>query len=171
MRNFLFISNYSLVSILLLFTFSCSTKKGPYTYEVCVIEKADSSFILKNEVLGIADTTIAFFYGRILDIESKEPIAYANVILTNTKEELIYGQITDSLGNYSISAIATDYEFSVKCVGYTSFKKNIIFSTGEIRLIKVGLGYGSRYVTYEVQGNEKLSRKQYKKRRQELENE
>jgi hypothetical protein len=54
------------ITIILTLGLSCSTTKGPYTYEICVRQAADTSYIVKNEMIGIADTTSAFLKGQIM---------------------------------------------------------------------------------------------------------
>jgi hypothetical protein len=161
-------TRFPTITIILILGLSCSTTKEPYTYEICVRQDADTSKIVRNEMIGIADTTTAFLSGQVIDFETKETLMYANVSLTDTKTEQVYGQATDSLGQFSITAPASIYEFEVNYVGYSSIKQNLTLGTGEMREMKVGLGQASAFVTYEIKSDKKLNRRQLNKKAEEL---
>jgi hypothetical protein len=156
------------ITIILTLGLSCSTTKGPYTYEVCVRQAADTSYIVKNEMIGIADTTTAFLKGLIIDKDSKELLGFANVSLTDTTTNKIYGQSTDSLGQFSITLPADNYILRINYVGYQSIKQEIELGTGEIREMNVELGQGDAFVTYEIKSEKKLNRRQLNKKAEEL---
>lgn len=156
------------ITIILTLGLSCSTTKKPFTYEICVRKAADTSKIVKNEMIGIADTTIAFLSGQVIDLETKETLFYANVSLKDKKTEKVYGQVTDSLGHFSIVVPSSDYKFEVNYVGYTSIKQDLNLGTGEIREIDIELGQNGAFVTYEIKSKKKLNRKQLNKKAEEL---
>lgn len=150
---------------------SCSTTKGPFTYEICVRQDADKSKIVKNEMIGIADTTTAFLSGYVIDLETKETLFYASVILKDKKTEKVYGQATDSLGQFSITVPASNYDFEVNYVGYSPIKKDLKLGTGEMREMDIELGQGGAFVTYEIKSEKKLNRRQLNKKAEELKKE
>ncbi len=156
------------ITIILNLGLSCSTTKGPFTYEICVRQDADTSVIVKNEMIGIADTTTAFLSGQVTDLKTKETLLYANVSLKDKKTEKVYGQATDSLGKFSITVPANDYEFKVNYVGYSSIKQDLKLGTGEMREMDIELGQGGAYVTYEIKSDKKLNRRQLDKKAEEL---
>ena len=156
------------IAIIMTFGLSCSTMKGPYAYEICVRQEADTSLILKNEMIGIADTTTAFFQGQIIDKDTKELLGFANVSLTDTTTNKIYGQATDSMGQFSITLPADNYILRINYVGYQSIKQEVELGIGEIREMNVELGQGDAFVTYEVTSDKKLSRRQLRKKAEEL---
>lgn len=158
-------------TIILILGLSCSTTKGPFTYEICVRQDADTSKIVKNEMIGIADTTTAFLSGQVIDLETKETLRYANVSLKDKKTEKVYGQATDSLGLFSITVPANDYEFEVNYVGYSSIKQDLKLGTGEMREMDIELGQGSAFVTYEIKSEKKLNRRQLNIKAEELKKE
>lgn len=156
------------IATIFVFGLGCSTIKGPYTYEICVRQEADSSLIVKNEMIGIADTTAAFFKGQIVDKDTKELLGFANISLTNTTTNKIYGQSTDSLGQFSIALPAENFILRISYVGYQSIKQEIALSKGEIRKLNVELGHGEAFVTYEIKSDNNLNSRRLSKRVQEL---
>ena len=93
------------ITIILTLGLSCSTTKGPYTYEICVRQDAHTSKVVINEMISIADTTTAFLSGQVIDFETKKTLTYANVSLKDKETEKVYGQATDSLGQFSICLV------------------------------------------------------------------
>jgi len=156
------------ISLIILFGLSCSTARGQYTYEVCVEHPSDTSRIVKNELLGIADTTVAFLSGQIVDNETNEPLCFANVILTNQRTNEKFGTATDENGTYTVTVPADQYELEINYIGYSTFQSELNLSTGELREIDVLLGQGGAFVTYEITSDKKLSQRQLKKRAEEL---
>jgi|GEM_PF-6963749 len=159
------------IAIILTLGLSCSTTKGPFTYEICVRQDADTSKIVKNEMIGIADTTTAFLSGQVINLETKETLMYTNVSLKDTKTKQVYGQATDSLGQFSITVPANTYDFEVNYVGYSSINQELKLGTGEMRELKIALGEGGAFVTYEIKSDKKLNRKQLDKKAEELKKE
>jgi hypothetical protein len=159
------------IAIILTLGLSCSTTKGPFTYQICVKQDADTSKIVKNEIIGITDTTTVFLSGQVIDLETKETLLYANVSLKDKKTEKIFGQATDSLGQFSIYVPANDYEFEVKYVGYSPIQQDLKLGTGELREMDIELGEGGAFVTYEIKSEKKLNRRQLNKKAEELKKE
>ena len=122
-------------------------------------------------MLGIAATTTAFLSGQVIDLKTKETLLYANVSLKDKGTGKVYGQATDSLGQFSITIPANDYDFDVNYVGYSSIKQDLKLGTGEIREIEIELGEGGAFVTYEIKSEKKLNRKQLNKKAEELKKE
>lgn len=147
---------------------SCSTAKEPYTYEICVAQEADSSLVISDELIGIADTTIAVLSGQVFDLDTKETLHFARVILREAETDKSYGQITDSLGRFAITVPANDYKFEVRCVGYSSINKDLTLGIGEMREMKIELGQGGSYVTYGIESEKRLSKRQIRKKAEEL---
>ncbi|MBW8051444.1 MAG: carboxypeptidase-like regulatory domain-containing protein [Cytophagales bacterium] len=164
-------TRYLTITFIFLFGLGCSTTKGQYTYEVCVQKPSETSEIVKNENIGIADTIVAFLSGQIIGKGTNEPLAFANVILTNQSTGKKFGMATDTNGTYTITAPADEYEFQINYVGYSTFKNELKLGTGEIREIDVALGQGGAFVTYEIKSYKKLSRRQLNKKAEELKKE
>lgn len=62
--------------------------------------------------------------GTVTD-QTDEPVAYANVILIDTNEEIITGTITEDDGSFNLSAKQGDYKVSIRFLGYQNWEKNI----------------------------------------------
>ncbi len=147
---------------------SCSTAKGPYSYAICVAQEADSSLFISDELIGIADTTVAVLSGQVFDLDTKETLHFARVILKEAETDKSYGQITDSLGRFVITVPANEYEFEVRFIGRSSIKKDLTLGTGEMREVKIELGQGGSYVTYGIESEKRLSKRQIRKKAEEL---
>lgn len=119
-------------------------------------------------MIGIADTTTALFKGQIIDKDTKEMLVFANISLTDTTTNKIYGQSTDSLGQFSISLPADKYTLRINYVGYQRVKQEIKLGTGEIREMNVELGQGDAFVIYEIKSDKKLNRRKLNKKAEEL---
>lgn len=155
-------------TIILTLGLSCSTTKGLFIYEICVRQDAVPSKIVKKKMIGIADTVTALLSGQVIDLETKETLLYANVSLTDKKTEKVYGQATDSLGQFSITVPANDYEFEVNYVSYSSIKQDLKLRTGEMKEMDIELGQGGAFVTYEIKSDKKMNRRQLDKKAEEL---
>lgn len=88
--------------------------------------------------------------------------------MTATTTNKIYGQATDSLGQFSFTLPADNYILRINYVGYQSIKQEVELGTGEIREMNVELGQGDGFVTYEIPSYKKLNRKQLRKKAYEL---
>lgn len=159
------------ILILILIELGCSTTKGQYTYQICVQKSSDPSKIIKNEVIGIADTTVAFLSGQVIDKETNKPLLYANVSLTNIEIKKVYGMTTKEKGEYSITVPAGNYLLEVKYVGYSDLTKNLTLGTGEMRKIEVEMGQGGAFVIYKIKSDKKLNKRKLHKKAEELKKE
>lgn len=153
---------------LITLSWSCAATKEPHTYFICVKQDGVSGQVLKNENIGIADTTAALLIGNVSDLMSSEKLMYAAVSLKNSNTEKQYGQSTDSLGQFSIIAPAGSYTFRVFFVGYSEINLNVSLGTGEMREIGIALGQDAAYVTYKIDSRKKLNRIQLRKAGKEL---
>ncbi len=156
------------ISVFLIIGLNCSTVKAQYTYEICVQQDSETSEVIKNEIIGVADTTVAFLSGQVIDKETKEPLLYANVSLTDRNSKKVYGIATNKNGEYEIIAPAGNYLFVINYVGYSDLTEKIIIGTGELRKIEVQLGQGGAFVTYEIKSDKKLNKRQLNKKAEEL---
>lgn len=149
----------------IIFTFIyCSTTKEQYTYEVCVEKESEESEIIKNELIGIADTTIAYLSGQIVNKETKAPLTYSAVTLTSERTGGTFGRSTDTNGMYSIRVPADEYKLQIDYVGYSALWSELKLGTGEIRKIDAALGEAGAFVNYEIKSDKKLNRLQLNKR-------
>ncbi|WP_157454254.1 carboxypeptidase-like regulatory domain-containing protein [Crocinitomix catalasitica] len=146
----------------------CASIKGPYTYEICVPHEAAISRFLSNNMIGIADTTVAFLSGQTIDLKSNQAIRNVIISLDETTTREVYHQSTDSLGKFSMIVPAGEYIFDINHIGYSSIKTVIKIGTGEMRDIIVELADGPAFVTYEIKSDKKLSQKQLNNKAEEL---
>ena len=61
--------------------------------------------------------------GKVID--KSQPIAWANVVLTDLNEHIITGGITDDNGNFNLKTESGTYRLTISFIGYTAFKKEI----------------------------------------------
>ena len=65
-------AQFLMLLFLLTFCWSCAATKEPHTYFICVKQDGVSGQVLKNENIGIADTTAALLIGNVSDLISSE---------------------------------------------------------------------------------------------------
>lgn len=76
--------------------------------------------------------------GKVLDANLKQPLPYVNVIITNTKGEILTGGITLDDGTFEIEKVTEgNIIVSIQYIGYKTIKKNITIGKGNY---KVNLG-------------------------------
>jgi len=61
-------------------------------------------------------------YGKILEVETNQPLEYATIILKNTKTKKITGGITDQSGNFNIQTSKGIYDIRVEFLSYETKK-------------------------------------------------
>lgn len=162
-------NKFTILCIFILIGFNFSILKAQYTYQICVKQPSDTSKIIKNEIIGFTDTTLAVLSGQVID-ETKKELQYVNVMLTNTKNKKIYGQSSNEKGEYEISIPPGKYLLKISYIGYSDLTKIITLKTGELRKIEIMLGQEAIYITYTIKSDKKLNKRQLKKKTQELQN-
>ncbi|TDQ27559.1 TonB-dependent receptor domain-containing protein [Tenacibaculum caenipelagi] len=56
--------------------------------------------------------------GKVLETNSKQPLEYATLVLTNTNTQQIVGGVTDASGGFSIDASSGTYTIKVEFIGF-----------------------------------------------------
>lgn len=56
--------------------------------------------------------------GKVLETNSKQPLEYATLVLTNTNTKQIIGGVTDANGSFSIDASSGTYDIKVEFIGF-----------------------------------------------------
>ena len=56
--------------------------------------------------------------GKVLETNSKQPLEYATLVLTNTNTNQVIGGVTDVNGNFSIDASSGTYNIKVEFIGF-----------------------------------------------------
>jgi hypothetical protein len=111
--------------------------------------KKVSAKMLENKTLGIADTTLAYITGQIIDNEHRG-VYYADIIITNVTNKDSSSFQTDSLGYFKFYIRAGDYSLQFRDNVYGGLIINSLkLRSGQIQEIKVSLG--SRFVVEEWQ--------------------
>ncbi len=59
-------------------------------------------------------------------ISNAEPVPFANVILTNGKDEIVAGTVTNEDGSFNIEAEKGTYKITVSFLGYTNWKEELL---------------------------------------------
>ena len=91
--------------------------KLKYEYQVCVHYKENyKPTLIKNEIKGIADTTVVNIDGQIYDYNN-DPVPYAIYVFDNHKDSKGKGGLADSSGHFKVSLHADKYELKVRSVG------------------------------------------------------
>lgn len=135
------------------------TDAKKYEYEICVYYKSkEKPALLKNEIIGIADTTLAIVKGRVYDYNNK-PLAFSPVAFDNKANGKITGCVTDSIGNYQLFIPTGVYSLTVLYVGSASFTMDEIkFTSGQIRQLDVKLGNANGFKTYNIVSDKPLNK-------------
>tara|TARA_R110002096_G_scaffold185324_2_gene364085 strand:- start:8719 stop:11202 length:2484 start_codon:yes stop_codon:yes gene_type:complete len=73
--------------------------------------------------------------GKVLDANLKQPLPYVNIIIKNTKEEILTGGITLDDGTFEIQKIAEgDIIVSIQYIGYKTVRKKITIGKGNYKV-------------------------------------
>ena len=122
--------------LLIVITFSCAIKKEDHL-DIDSTYKQEGSFITENKQIGIADTTVSFLSGKIIEYRTNKPIQFCKVVLTNIKTNENIGGITDNNGKFSFVAIADKYYIRIIHIDYLTFRDTIKLGIGEMRQVNV----------------------------------
>ncbi|MCB0791942.1 MAG: carboxypeptidase regulatory-like domain-containing protein [Flavobacteriales bacterium] len=150
MRVFQGLNTSAVVLVALLLGSGCASTRSESTEVRCVLEPAEPSEVLRDELVGIADTTIAFLSGKVLDSGTRKPIELVNVWLMDTVPSTIAGTTTDTSGYYHLDAPSGTYTLHVVGIGRTIQEYEVDLGVGHVREIDVALGKGASYVLYGV---------------------
>ena len=126
--------------ILALLLFGCSIIPKSHTYEICVSKPSVRSQIIKNETIGIADTTIAFLSGVVSSKDPTDSIVSGIFGLTDSLYRAKYDAQFTNQTRYSITAPAGKYRVKVTHIGYTTLDTTLILCIGEMREFDVAMG-------------------------------
>jgi hypothetical protein len=140
------------------------TDKKKYEYEICVYHKStDKPALLKNQVVGIADTTLSIIRGHIYDYKNK-PLAFSPVGFDNKSNGKKTGCVSDTSGSYIIFLPPGQYSMTAIFIGYSDFKLNDITTTsGQIREIEAKLGNGNGFTMHNIISDKPLSKTKLKR--------
>lgn len=140
------------------------TTKRKYEYELCVYHRPkEKPTVLKNERIGIGDTTIAFISGTILDYKGQS-LGFAVLYLMSLTDSSKHATFTDSLGNFQLHLPIDKYKLTALSVGYSSLTiDELQLGTGELREMKLQLGNGGAYKTYLIQSDKPLNKRKLKR--------
>ena len=73
--------------------------------------------------------------GKVFDAELKQPLPYVNVIIKNTKDEILTGGMTLDDGSFKIEKITKgNVVVSIQYIGYKTVKKNITIGKGSYQV-------------------------------------
>lgn len=140
------------------------TDRKKYEYEICVYHKStDKPALLKNQVVGIADTTLSIIRGHIYDYKNK-PLAFSPVVFDNKTNNKKTGCVSDTSGGYIVFLPPGQYSMTAIFVGYSDFKLNDIATTsGQIREIDAKLGNGNGFTMHNIIADKSLSKAKLKR--------
>jgi len=163
------------VSLILLLTFTWTGVFGQsiesdtiseFKYEMCVYKEEKPGHILKNEQIGIADTTVANIHGQVYSNLEPDPSAFA--IFSNSEGLMLIAN-TDFEGNYKISLKSGWYNIKFYSLGFNEFSiDQLILDKGQIQEIVVDLGTSGGYYTHVVTFKKKPTEEELKAREKEL---
>ena len=125
---------------------------------ICVVfllclPTAQANVIKENEEFRDGQIT-----GVVIDDALNEPLPYVNVVVKDTKDEIVTGGITDDNGNFKIVKIPEGtYKVTIQFIGFkpevrdiTISRRNARINLGEIRLVESAEGLDEVTVIGEV---------------------
>jgi hypothetical protein len=137
-----------------------------YEYEICVFKNAKPGRIIKNQTIGIADTTVAYISGRVY--EKQDSIPFANISLTNSSGQK-FGTQTDINGNYKLCIPKGKYSFLIQYIGHNDFIiKKLKLGTGQMQELIIDIGTGGGFHTYGIFSKKPLTDKELKAKEKKL---
>jgi hypothetical protein len=78
--------------------------------------------------------------GLVIDKETKQPLEYATISLTNLKRpDIVQGGITDSQGKFSIDALPGKYNLEIEYISFEKYIQKDLNITGPIDLGEIKL--------------------------------
>ncbi len=74
-------------------------------------------------------------FGKVLDAKLNQPLAYVNVVIKNSKGDIITGGISLDDGSFKIEKVATGkLVVSIQYIGYKTYNKTITIGKGNYRI-------------------------------------
>ncbi|TBW25630.1 carboxypeptidase-like regulatory domain-containing protein [Gramella sp. KN1008] len=145
MNNFI-----KLLSILFfILSVSCKTAKN-YT-EYSELEGFENGKVLRNEVVGFADSTLVKISGKIVN-NNNEPQVLAEIQISKILKKQKQIWQTDFNGQYQISLEPGIYDFSYRLAGMDTIKlNNLNLQKGELREIDISLGKAGTLTHYLIE--------------------
>ena len=137
---------------------------GQYTYDYCIYEKEVPSEIVKNEFLGIMDTTAVSISGRVISKITNEPLHGCAISIEDFTLNNQYELFTDQNGEFRVMGGIYNGEIRASFLGYSDLKGTIELQTGEVRKLTIEMGDAGGWNTYEINSKSVLTNKQVKKR-------
>ncbi len=87
-----------------------------------------------------ADNGYSSIKGKLIDIDSKEVISNASLVLVNTDNKKVYKTISDLSGNYEFKELpGGNYQLNAKRIGYDDFETDFYLNVNEIKILDIYL--------------------------------
>ena len=153
------ILTFILASLSLFIFGQTDTTKRKYVYDICIYHKAKvKPTVLKNEIIGIGDTTVVFINETVYD-NYKRPIGFAVINLVSLTDNSVHGVIADSLGDFRLTLLPDKYKMTALCVGYKTLTLDELnVRTGELRKLKIQLTRGDVFKSYSIPSDRPLNK-------------
>ena len=138
-----------------------SCKREIVRYETGTIEGAEKGKVLRNDLVGFADTTLAHVYGLVFDNEN-EIIPTADIEVEKISDKAGINIRSGLDGEYGLHLIPGIYHFHFKMVGMDTIRiDSLILKSGEVRRIDVSLGKAGTMTHYLIEEKVKSKNKKY----------
>lgn len=143
-----------------------TTQVKTYTYEINVLRKGSPGHVIKNQNVGVSDTTIAFVFGAVM--EKQASASFVNVTFTNANGQT-FSTSTDMDGKFKMHIKLGEYK--VKFVAQSNNQviiEKLLLGRGQLQEILVDMGSPAGHFTYEINSAKPLSAKELKKREAQM---
>ena len=111
-----------------------------FIYSCGTIPKFKKGTPVLVEKIGIMDTITVSVSGKILDLYEKFGLKGAEIELSNNKNS--YYKVCRETGEFKFNHITSGkYLIKSTYLGYFTFSDSIVFKSGEIIKLTIGLGY------------------------------
>jgi len=166
-KKYIFVFLLAVISMSSVFGQLGRRDRYPYNYTITIHHNpTERSYLTKDNVTGIADTSVAIVQGHVYDCRNV-PLEAAYLIFSGKLDSIMKGCSTDSLGFFQVFLPADIYQVSIKSVLYTTYTiKQTEVKTGEIREMECKLGAYAGISDYIIMSDKKLSEKELEEKKE-----
>ncbi|HEX9601521.1 MAG TPA: carboxypeptidase-like regulatory domain-containing protein, partial [Mariniflexile sp.] len=83
----------------------------------------------------LSDDKTGTISGKVLDATLKQPLPYVNIIIKNTKEDVLTGGITSEDGSFKIEKVEEGKVIvSIQYIGYKTIRKEVSIKKGNYNI-------------------------------------
>lgn len=153
--------------------YSCGTNyhSKTYTYPLCINQEKDTSFVLNETTTYLNEKNFGQLNVLFLDKDKREPISYAIISIFSINNDLHYSSISDSSGIAEFQLQDGKYVMQFQAPGKMGIRDTIRIQQNQLKEFTVLLGKANAVIDIIYTSEKRLSKRELKKIKRELENE